>query len=146
VAIGIYAVMSVFLYKRPFGTYLYAIGGSEETSIASGINVRSIKTRVYVLNGLFASIAGIILASRLGSANPSQGIGLELDGIAAAVLGGTSLSGGKGRVWGVFFGAVTMSILRNGLNMVGLPMALQVIVVGLILIAILSFDTLREIS
>lgn len=146
IAIGIYTVMSIFLYKRPFGTYLYAIGGNEETSVASGINVKSIKIRVYMLNGLFASMAGIILASRLGSANPSQGIGLELDGIAAAVLGGTSLSGGKGRVWGVFFGAVTMSILRNGLNMVGLPMALQVIVVGLILVAILSFDTLRDIS
>lgn len=144
VAIGFYLLVSLVLYRMPYGTSLYAIGGGEETALASGINVTLVKISVYMINGFLAAAAGVILASRLGSANPSQGIGLELDGIAAAVLGGTALGGGRGRIWGVFFGGITMAILRNGLNMVGLPMALQVIVVGTILVAILSFDTLRE--
>jgi ribose transport system permease protein len=84
------------------------------------------------------------MATRLGAANPSQGIGIEFDGIAAAVVGGASLAGGKGSVWGTLGGAVIIAILRNGLNMAGLPMALQMVILGMIIIAIVTIDSLRS--
>jgi ribose transport system permease protein len=112
--------------------------------LLSGIQVRPLKILVYSVNGLLAGFAGLVLASRLGAANPSQGIGIEFDGIAAAVVGGTSLAGGRGNVWGTFMGAVIIAILRNGLNMAGLPMALQMVIVGLIMVGVLTLDTLRR--
>ena len=143
-ALACYAVFGWLLKRTALGTHIYAIGGNEEAAILAGIPVRKIKTLVYTLNGALAAFAGLILASRLGSANPSQGIGIEFDGIAAAVVGGTSLAGGRGNVWGTFMGAVIIAVLRNGLNMAGLPMALQMVIVGLIMVAVLTLDTLRR--
>jgi ribose transport system permease protein len=143
-ALACYAVFGWLLKRTALGTHIYAIGGNEEAAILAGIPVHKIKTLVYTLNGALAAFAGLILASRLGSANPSQGIGIEFDGIAAAVVGGTSLAGGRGNVWGTFMGAVIIAVLRNGLNMAGLPMALQMVIVGLIMVAVLTLDTLRR--
>ena len=144
VAISLYFLFSYILHNRPYGTHLYAVGGSEEAAWASGINVRRIKISVFTINGLLVSIAGFILAARLGSANPSQGMGLELDGICASVLGGTSLMGGRGSIWGALLGALAISILKNGLNMIGLSPAMQMMVIGFILILILSIDVFRR--
>jgi ribose/xylose/arabinose/galactoside ABC-type transport system permease subunit len=143
-ALACYAVFGWLLKRTALGTHIYAIGGNEEAAILAGIPVRRIKTLVYAVNGALAAFAGLILTSRLGSANPSQGIGIEFDGIAAAVVGGTSLAGGRGNVWGTFMGAVIIAVLRNGLNMAGLPMALQMVIVGLIMVGVLTIDTLRR--
>lgn len=144
ITISLYLIFNFILNSRPYGTHLYALGGREESAWASGINVKLLKVSIFTINGLLASIAGFILAARLMSANPSQGIGLELDGITAAVLGGTALSGGKGTIWGALLGAIALSILRNGLNMIGLSSALQMMVIGFILILIIAIDVLRR--
>jgi ribose transport system permease protein len=144
IALACYFLFWVLLKRTPFGNHVYALGGNEDAAALSGINIPGLKTGVYALNGLLAGLAGVILASRLGAANPSQGIGVEFDGIAAAVVGGVSLAGGKGSLWGVLMGAVIISILRNGLNMALLPTALQMVILGLILVAILTIDALRK--
>jgi ribose/xylose/arabinose/galactoside ABC-type transport system permease subunit len=143
-ALGCYALFGFLLKRTALGTHIYAIGGNEEAAVLAGIPVRRIKVLVYSLNGLLAGFAGLILAARLGAANPSQGIGIEFDGIAAAVVGGASLAGGRGNVWGAFMGAVIIAVLRNGLNMAGLPMALQMVIIGLIMVGVLTLDTLRR--
>ena len=139
-----YGVADFLMRRSALGTHIYAIGGNEEAAALSGIGVSRIKVLVYTVNGLLAGLAGIILTSRLGAANPSQGIGIEFDGIAASVVGGTSLAGGRGSLWGTFGGAIIISILRNGLNMAGLPMALQMVILGLIIVAIVTLDSLRR--
>jgi ribose/xylose/arabinose/galactoside ABC-type transport system permease subunit len=144
IALASYGLFGFLLKRTALGTHTYALGGNEETALLSGIQVRPLKILVYSVNGLLAGFAGLVLASRLGAANPSQGIGIEFDGIAAAVVGGTSLAGGRGNVWGTFMGAVIIAILRNGLNMAGLPMALQMVIVGLIMVGVLTLDTLRR--
>jgi ribose transport system permease protein len=144
IALASYGLFGFLLKRTALGTHTYALGGNEEAALLSGIQVRPLKILVYSVNGLLAGFAGLVLASRLGAANPSQGIGIEFDGIAAAVVGGTSLAGGRGNVWGTFMGAVIIAILRNGLNMAGLPMALQMVIVGLIMVGVLTLDTLRR--
>ncbi len=144
IALASYGLFGFLLNRTALGTHIYAVGGNEEAALLSGIQVRKLKILVYSVNGLLAGFAGLVLASRLGAANPSQGIGIEFDGIAAAVVGGTSLAGGRGNVWGTFMGAVIIAVLRNGLNMAGLPMALQMVIVGLIMVGVLTLDTLRR--
>jgi ribose transport system permease protein len=144
IALTGYGLFGFLLKRTALGTHIYALGGNEEAALLSGIPVQPLKILVYSLNGLLAGFAGLVLAARLGAANPSQGIGIEFDGIAAAVVGGTSLAGGRGNVWGTFMGAVIIAILRNGLNMAGLPMALQMVIVGLIMVGVLTLDTLRR--
>lgn len=137
------AVYYIMKYRR-YGTYLYAVGGREESAVTSGINVKCIKVSVYLVNGLLAGFAGLLYAARLGSANPSQGSGLELDGICAAVLGGAALTGGEGTVFGAFLGAIAISILRNGMNILGWRTITQMMVIGFVLILILEIDVLRK--
>ena len=144
IALLFFILFSFILKQRPYGTHLYAVGGREESALASCINVKRIKVSVFSINGMLAAIAGFILAARLGSANPSQGMGLELDGICGAVLGGASLSGGKGSIWGALLGAITLAILRNGLNIIGISSAIQMMTIGAIMILILMIDTLRS--
>ena len=144
IAMGCYFIFSFILKRTALGTHIYAVGGNEEAAVLSGISAHRVKLVVYSFNGLLAGLAGIIMASRLGAANPSQGIGIEFDGIAAAVVGGASLAGGKGSIWGALGGAVIIAILRNGLNMAGLPMALQMVILGMIIVAIVTIDSLRS--
>ncbi|MBN2910582.1 ribose ABC transporter permease [Polycladomyces sp. WAk] len=132
----------IFLYfilkKTTLGRKTYAIGGNEEAAILAGIHVSRVKWFVYTLAGLLSALAGAILTSRLHSAEPTAGTSYELDAIAAVVLGGTSLSGGKGSIVGTLIGALIIGTLNNGLNLLGVSSFYQLIVKGfVILIAIL---------
>ena len=133
----------VLKYRR-YGTYLYAVGGKEEAALTAGINVRWHKMSVYLINGALAAFAGLLYTARLNAANPSQGIGLELDGICAAVLGGAALTGGEGNIWGALLGAIAISILRNGMNRIGLRIITQMTIFGLMLIIILALDVFNR--
>lgn len=137
----IYFGLWYLMRKRSFGTALYAIGGNPEAAVATGIDVKKHKFIIFAMNGVIAAIAGIILAARIGTANPSQGVGLEFEGICGAVLGGTALSGGRGSVGGAFLGALAIAVMKNGLNMLGLKTGYQMVVLGAIVLVILALDS-----
>lgn len=137
VMLATYALAYVFLHHTPVGRYIYAIGGNEEAARLSGIRVSRYKLLVYTLSGLFASLAGIVLSSRLMSGQPNAGLGFELDAIAAVVMGGTAISGGRGAIIGTLIGAMLLGILNNGLNLMGVsPYVQNVVKGGIILLAI----------
>lgn len=132
-------IFFVLRYTR-FGLYIYAIGGNEETARLAGIRVRLIKILVYAISGAFASISGILLTARLWSAQPQMAVGIELDAIAAAVLGGVSLFGGVGSVIGASIGALIVGALGNGLNLLRIPSYHQQIIKGLVFILAAALD------
>jgi D-xylose transport system permease protein len=133
-------IFSFIAEKTTFGRRVYAIGGNIDAAKYSGINVKRNITMVYVLNGLMAAIAGVVLAARLNAGTATAGINLELDAIAAAVIGGTSMSGGSGKVAGAILGALIMATIDNGMSMMNMEAFWQYIVKGLILIAAVWFD------
>lgn len=124
----------VLLERTPFGRYVYAIGGNEQATRLSGVRVSRTKLLVYALSGLTSAIAGIVLTSRLMSGQPNAGTGFELDAIAAVVLGGTAISGGRGSLIGTLLGALLLGVLNNGLNMVGVNPYVQTVVKGVIIL------------
>lgn len=127
------------LRHTTFGRYVYAVGSNREAAFLAGVNTKSVMFRVYVLNGLLVGLAAIVLASRLGAGVPNSGLQYELDVIAAVVVGGTSLSGGRGSVVSTLFGAIFIGVLNNGLNLVGIDTYVQKIVLGIvILVAVLA--------
>lgn len=128
------------LTQTRFGRYLYALGGNEDSARLSGINTTKIKTLVYVISGFASSIAGVIIASRIGSASPNAGTGFELDAIAAVVIGGTSLAGGEGRITGTIIGALIIGVLNNGLNLMNVSPFYQSIVKGLVILIAVLLD------
>jgi ribose/xylose/arabinose/galactoside ABC-type transport system permease subunit len=128
------------LKKTVFGRYVYAVGGNAEAARASGININKIKMYVYILCGGLAGLAGIIQASRITTGQPSIGVGYELDAIAAAVIGGTSLSGGSGKIMGTIIGALIIGVINNGLDLLNVPSYFQQIIKGLIIIGALLLD------
>ncbi|AXH98267.1 ribose ABC transporter permease [Sporosarcina sp. PTS2304] len=133
-----FAVLYFILKKTTFGRRVYAVGGNEEASRLSGINVDRVKIYVYSLAGGLTAIAALILTSRLNSAQPTAGNMFELDAIAAVVLGGTSLTGGRGWIVGTLVGALIIGVLNNGLNLIGVSSFFQQVVKGaVILIAVL---------
>ncbi|PSJ39273.1 ribose ABC transporter permease [Zobellella taiwanensis] len=133
----VYVLAYVLLNKTPIGRYIYAIGGNEEATRLSGIRVSRYKLMVYTLSGTTAALAGIVLTSRLMSGQPNAGIGFELDAIAAVVLGGTAIAGGRGAIIGTLIGAMMLGVLNNGLNLMGVsPYVQNVIKGGIILLAI----------
>lgn len=140
----IYLLAHFVLSRTKYGRYTYAMGGNEEATILSGINVRFHKTMVYAFSGLTSAIAAVMLTARLNSAQPIAGIMYELDAIAATVIGGTSLKGGEGTLAGSLIGALIMGVLRNGLNLLGVSSFLQQIVIGsVIIIAVLADAALK---
>ena len=134
----------LILTQTRLGRYTYAIGGNEETVKLSGINAGWYKTIVYVISGVTSAISALILASRLNSAEPVAGQGYELDVIAAVVIGGTSLSGGLGSVWGTLVGALLIGVINNGMNLLGISPYFQLLVKGLIIIGAVLLDRLRQ--
>jgi len=137
-------VASFILSKTLLGRYTFAIGSNEEAARLSGINTDAWKIAVYSLGGAFAGIAGIVMASRLQSAQPALGAGYELDAIAAAVIGGTSLSGGEGTILGTVIGAFIITVLTNGLRILSVPQEWQMVVTGLIVIGAVYLDIVRR--
>ncbi len=135
-----FVVLWCLLHKTPFGRKTYAIGGNEKAALISGINVDRMKILIYALNGLLAALAGAILASRLDSAQPTAGTSYELDAIAAVVLGGTSLSGGRGRIVGTLIGALIIGTLNNGLNLLGVSSFYQLVVKGAVILLAVYID------
>jgi len=138
--LSLYAIAYFVLTRTVFGRYLYAIGGNEEATALAGVNVRQQKVVTYALSGLSAAICALLLVARLNSAQPVAGIGYELDAIAAVVIGGTSLLGGSGSVIGTLIGALIMSVLRNGLNLLGVSSYLQQVAIGVVIIAAVLID------
>ena len=136
--------VAVMLGRTPFGRHLYAIGSNEEAARLSGVKVDRVKTGAYILSGAMAGVAGIVLMSRLVTGQPNEGIAYELDAIAAAVIGGTSLAGGLGTISGTIIGAFIIGILRNGLNMNGVSFFIQMIIIGVVIIATVWIDQLRN--
>lgn len=136
----IFIILFIILHKTPFGRKTYAIGGNEKAAFISGIKVPRVKVMIYALSGLLAALAGAILTSRLNSAQPTAGTSYELDAIAAVVLGGTSLSGGKGRIVGTLIGALIIGTLNNGLNLLGVSSFYQMVVKGIVIIIAVLLD------
>ncbi|MFQ5706177.1 MAG: ABC transporter permease [bacterium] len=141
VIMGVVYLLAHFLLSRTkLGRYTYAIGGNEQAAILSGVNVKFHKTLVYGLCGMLSGLAAIILTARLNSAQPIAGIMYELDAIAAAVIGGTSLMGGEGTIFGTLIGAFIMGVLRNGLNLLDVSSFIQQIVIGAVIIVAVLID------
>jgi ribose transport system permease protein len=141
---GAAIIAGLVLSKTVLGRYDFAIGSNEEATRLSGVNVAMWKTAIYTLCGLFAGLAGILMAARLNSAQPALGTGYELDAIAAVVIGGTSLSGGEGSIVGTIIGAFVISTLTNGLRILSVPQEWQMVVTGLIVIGAVYLDQLRR--
>jgi ribose transport system permease protein len=144
VMFGAAVVASLVLSRTILGRYTFALGSNEEASRLSGVNVTAWKIAVYTVGGLFAGLAGVIIAARLNSAQPSLGLGYELDAIAAAVIGGTSLSGGEGTILGTVIGAFIISTLTNGLRILSVPQEWQTVVTGGIVIIAVYLDIKRR--
>lgn len=136
----VFLLSYVFLRYSRTGLHIYAIGGNEETARLAGIKVQRTKVLVYALSGLTAAIAGVVLTARLWSAQPQAGSGLELNAIAATVLGGTSLMGGYGGTAGTVAGALIMGVLSNGLNLIGVSAYLQRVITGAVFILAVTID------
>jgi ribose transport system permease protein len=141
---GAAIIASLILNRTILGRYTFALGSNEEAARLSGVTVDRWKIAVYSLTGLFSGLAGIIIASRLNSAQPALGQGYELDAIAAAVIGGTSLSGGEGSILGTIIGAFIISTLTNGLRILSVPQEWQIVVTGAIVIVAVYLDVVRR--
>ena len=145
VPVPVWLMLAVFaagwfvLRRMTFGRYVYAVGGNREAAFLAGVNIKGVTLLVYVLNGLLVGLAGLVLASRLGAGVPNAGLQYELDVIAAVVVGGTSLMGGRGSVVATLWGAVFIGVLNNGLNLAGIDPYMQRIALGaVILLAVLA--------
>lgn len=135
-----FIIGSFILNKTTFGRYIYAVGGNEEAAKLSGIQTGAVKYAVYALSGTFAGLAGLIMLARLGSGQASSGDGFEFEVITAAVLGGTSISGGSGKVSGVIVGVLFMTFLNNGLVLMDVNSYVQKVIIGVVLVVAVSFD------
>jgi ribose transport system permease protein len=137
-------IVSLFLTRTVWGYRIYAVGGSETATRLSGIDTDKVKILVYSLSGLLSAIGGVLMTARLGVAAPTAGEGYELDVIAAAVVGGTSLMGGEGTILGVLIGAAVMQVLRTGLVLVGVSAYWLQAVQGLVIVTAIMLDQLRK--
>lgn len=137
-------IFAIVLTRTRFGRYVFAIGGNEEAARLAGIDVGRVKTLVYVISGGCAAVAGILLMARFQSGSPNTGIGSELQSIAAVVVGGTSLAGGRGSVINTFFGALLIGVLNNVMNLLGIESYTQDIVLGAVILIAVIVDELRK--
>lgn len=140
---AIYILSYIILNKTPFGRYVYATGGNIEAAHLSGVNTKKVLLWVYIISGMLAGLGAIMLTSRIDSAQPTAGLMFELDAIAAAVIGGTSLRGGYGFISGTLIGALIISVIRNGLNLLDVSSFIQQIVIGVVIILAVLIDRLK---
>jgi len=141
----IMVLIVVFLTnKTTFGRYIYAIGGNEKAAFLSGISINKIKLAVYGIAGMMAAVGGILVTSRLNSAQPNAGMSYELDSIAAVVIGGTSLSGGVGTVTGTVIGAIIIGVLNNGLVLLDVSPFWQQVVKGIVILLAVIIDKMNQ--
>ncbi|MEN3324741.1 ribose ABC transporter permease [Mariniflexile soesokkakense] len=138
------AVAVIVTKKTQFGRHIYAIGGNESAARLSGININKVKIWVYAIAGILAAVGGIILTSRLDSAQPNAGMSYELDSIAAVVIGGTSLSGGRGSIMGTVQGALIIGVLNSGLVLLNVSPFWQQIIKGLVILVAVIMDRLNH--
>ncbi len=142
--LAVFAIGWFVLTRMTFGRYVYAVGGNREAAFLAGVNIKGVTLLVYLLNGLLVGLAGLVLASRLGAGVPNAGLQYELDVIAAVVVGGTSLNGGRGSVVGTFWGAVFIGVLNNGLNLAGIDPYIQKIALGLVILLAVFADQINK--
>lgn len=140
----VFIILWIILNKTPFGRKIYAVGGNEKASFISGINIDKVKTWVYIISALMAVLSGLVLTSRLNSAQPTAGTAYEMDAIAAVVLGGTSMSGGSGSLTGTLIGILILGVLNNGLNLLGVSSFYQQIVKGIVILVAVLIDRKRN--
>ena len=139
------ALVSILITQRtPFGRHIYALGGSERASILAGIDVGKVKIAVYALSGVCAALVGLIISSQLMSAHPATGETLELSAIAAVVLGGASLSGGRGTIGGTLVGACVIGVLADGMVMMGISEFWQMVIMGLVIVLAVLLDSIQK--
>lgn len=144
ILVVVFILCSLLLRKTIWGRYMYAVGGNEQAARASGISVEKIKMLVYLLSGLLAGLAGIVLTSRITTGQPNAGQGFELDAIAAAIIGGTSTSGGSGTMTGTLIGALLIGVISNGLDLLNVTSYYQEVVMGIIIIGAVILDGLNR--
>ncbi|MEA2239494.1 MAG: ribose transport system permease protein [Thermoanaerobaculia bacterium] len=143
IAILLAAMMALVLRNTVFGRHVFALGSNEAAARACGINTSSLKIRIYALAGLFFGLAGVMQMSRLRQGDPTVAVGVELDVIAAVVIGGASLSGGEGSIAGAMIGALVMAFLRNGSQQMGWPNYVQEIIIGIVIVLAVAADRWR---
>ncbi|MGE0279667.1 MAG: ABC transporter permease [Rhizobiaceae bacterium] len=140
----VYAVIWFVLERTRYGRHVYAVGGNAEAAKLAGVRVKRVITSVYVLAGACAGLAGVIFAARVISAQPTAGTGYELDAIAAVVLGGTSLAGGRGRIVGTLIGSVILGVLSTGLILLNVQFFTQLLIKGVVIILAVAIDSLKQ--
>ncbi|MBI3788341.1 MAG: ribose ABC transporter permease [Ignavibacteriales bacterium] len=140
----VYVIAYVVLNRMRFGRYVYAVGGNIEAARLAGVKTHRVLIQVYMICGALSALSGLLLASRMSSGQPNSGLGYELDVIAATVVGGTSLSGGRGSVTGTFIGSVLIGVLRNGLNLMNVGSYVQQVVVGAVILLAVMLDQWRR--
>ncbi len=144
ITVVMYFIGWFILTKTPLGLATYAIGGNEEASKLSGIRVDRVKIQLFCIHGFLSGLAGIILAGRLNSTMGVMASGYELDAIAAVIIGGSSLFGGEGIVWGSLIGAILMGVLRNGLNLLNVSPYTQMVAIGIVIVFAVGVDAIRR--
>jgi len=144
IMIAIYLIAYIMLAKTRFGRHIYAVGGNKEAARLSGINTEAVLMQVYIICGMLAALSGILLASRMNSGQPNAGQMYELDVIAAVVVGGTSLFGGRGSIAGTFIGAMLIGVLKNGLNLLNVGSYVQMVVLGVVILLAVMMDQVRK--
>jgi erythritol transport system permease protein len=139
------AAVAIFIAARtPFGRHVYAVGGNERAALLAGVPVRRVKVRVYVISGFCAALVGVLIAAQLGAAHPATGQTFELNAIAAVVLGGTSLMGGRGTIVGTLIGAFVIGVLADGLVLLGVSEFWQMVIKGLVIVLAVILDQFQR--
>jgi ribose transport system permease protein len=144
IALILLFAFAYMMRHRPFGRQIYAVGGNPEVARLAGYDVRRVKFTCFIISSLLATVAGIILAARVGSAQHTAGLNFEFQVVAATVLGGVSLAGGIGSLWGMALGVLILQFLSNGLRGLGLPTEWQLVITGMIIIAAVAFDEAKR--
>lgn len=144
ILVVVFLICSIILYWTKYGRYIYGVGGNARAARVSGINVKKITCSAYMIAGVLAGLAGVVLTSRVSSGLAMAGQNYETDAIAAVVMGGTSLAGGRGRLWGTLIGVLIIAVLNNGLDMMAVSSYWQLIIKGLIIVAAVMMDSLNS--